>query len=148
MAIMPLFFALLPIVESICEIRGGDSFRIASDPEVQALEWEGWQKIALHGNKWNKALTVFFFHTMLGSALNGIFTLSYCLKIIQNVALELQDVKNSLNWTIFGVYNELLFTQNVIELASLAILNETFSVIFKHCVCYVDGCDSFLVNFY
>ena len=89
-------------------------------------------------------MTVFFFHTMLGSALNGIFTLSYCLKIIQNVSF----FKNSPKWTIFGIFNELLTTQNVIELASLAMLIETFSVIFKHCVCYVDGCDSFLVNFY
>ena len=40
--------------------------------------------------------------------------------------------KNSPTWIIFGIFNELLFPQNVNVTQSLAMLNETFSVIFKH----------------
>ena len=33
-----------------------------------------------------------------------------------------------------GIFNQLLYTQNVTELAWLAVLTETFTVIFKHLV--------------
>ena len=36
------------------------------------------------------------------------------------------------NRPIFGIFDELLSTQNVTSVGSLAMLNETFSVIFKH----------------
>ena len=76
---------------------------------------------------------------------------THCLKITQNVSYEffnfgifhqflsclvtlfdskLHVFKNSLKLTIFGILNKLLSTQNV-NVASLAMLNETFSVIFK-----------------
>ena len=49
---------------------------------------------------------------------------------------KLQIFKNSPKLTIFGIFNELLSTQNVM----LAMLNATFSVVFKHCakstICY------------
>ena len=44
---------------------------------------------------------------------------------------KLQIPKNAPKWTIFGIFNELLSTQNV-NLARFARKNETFSVIFKH----------------
>ena len=66
----------------------------------------------------------------------NMFTVAHCLKIIQNVAFEfwhfppifvllkltclvtlfdrkLQVFKNSPKWTIFGIFNQLLSTQNV-----------------------------------
>ena len=84
---------------------------------------------------------------------------TYCLKITQNVVFELLQFwhfspifvllkltclvtlfvfklkvfKNSPKLTIFGIFIELLSTQNV-NLTSLGMLNETFSVIFNHCV--------------
>ena len=78
--------------------------------------------------------------------------LSQCLKITQNVAVfklhfppifvflkvsnlvtlfdrKLQVFKNSSKLTIFDIFNQFLSTQNV----NVAMLNATFSVIFKHC---------------
>ena len=80
---------------------------------------------------------------------------AHCLKITQNVAFEfwhfspifvllkltclvtlfvfkLKVFKNSPKLTTFGIFIELLSTQNV-NLTSLKMLNETFPVIFKHC---------------
>ena len=49
---------------------------------------------------------------------------------------KIQVFKNSPKLTIFGIFNELLATQNV-NVARFArnvnLLTETFSVIFKHC---------------
>ena len=47
---------------------------------------------------------------------------------------NLQVFKNSPKLTNFGIFKELLSTHNV-NVALLAILNETFSVIFKHFGC-------------
>ena len=50
---------------------------------------------------------------------------------------KLRVSKTRKNWTIFGIFNELLSTQNVNKRSSLrshfAMLNDTFIVIFKHC---------------
>ena len=78
---------------------------------------------------------------------------SHCLKITQNVEFNFlilafstnfcpikadlsgntvwpQAFKNTPKWTIFGIFIWLLSTQNE-NVASLAMLNETFAVIFK-----------------
>ena len=47
--------------------------------------------------------------------------------------------------SFFGVFDELLSTPNV-NLASLAMLNETFPVIFKHCVAKLCIWFSFIGN--
>ena len=61
-----------------------------------------------------------------------IFVLSKPTCLVTLFDRKLQVFKNSPKWTILGISNKLLSTQNVIKLASLAMLNETFSVIFKH----------------
>ena len=55
-----------------------------------------------------------------------------CLKITENVSFKFSE---TCHLTIFGIFNELLSTQKV-NLDSLALLNETFSMIFKHCGFY------------
>ena len=47
---------------------------------------------------------------------------------------KLQFFKKSPKWTIFGILINFCPLKLKIQLASLAILNETFSMIFKHCV--------------
>ena len=59
------------------------------------------------------------------------FSINFCpIKIDMSVTLfdlKLQVFKNSTKWTIFGIFNQFLSTQNI-NVARF----ETFSVIFKH----------------
>ena len=105
----------------------------------------------------NETYSVIFNHcgfSTINGGLKKCVTLNtYFLKITQNVVFELlqfwhfspifvlikitclvtQVFRNSPKLTIFGIFIELLSTQNV-NLTSLGMLNETFSVIFNHCV--------------
>ena len=61
----------------------------------------------------------------------GISTIFCPIKIdLSGNTVGQQVFKNLPKWNIFGIFNELLSTQNV-WLASLAMVNETFSAIFK-----------------
>ena len=62
----------------------------------------------------------------------SIFVLLKVTCLVTLFDRKLQVFKNSPKLTIFGIFNEHLSTQSV-NVALLAMLNETFSVIFKHC---------------
>ena len=98
----------------------------------------------------------------------SFYICSHCLKITQNVAFvfwhfppffvslklnclvslidhKLEVFKNSPKWTIFGIFNQLLSTQNVNVARLLAM--RLFSVIFKHRVVAKIICQTCLSSF-
>ena len=78
-----------------------------------------------------------FFLALQKTSWNDAFSLTLTqLKVVSTVVENHPKCLIS-NWTISGIFNELLSTQNV-NVASLA-KNETFSVIFKHHVVLPKG---------
>ena len=99
--------------------------------------------MTLHNNKWGTTRTVAFPILWLGT------TMHYCLFHFNQLLKENWNMIESTklceqNWvgpenvwklpkmTLFGIFNQLLSTKNDSSLRSQC-LNETFSVIFKHC---------------
>ena len=88
----------------------------------------------MHGKKIRRKLPCSFLKTLITKSLTtyGIFKLriSQCLKITQNVSFVfLKLLKIEHFWLFYWTF---VYSKCKILLASLAMLNETFSVIFKH----------------
>ena len=76
-------------------------------------------------------LFIYIFHLFFTfSAVCSQFS-TVCLHFFSCLTARFRFSKKSPKLTIFGIFNELLATQNVMN---FAMFNETFSVIFKHSV--------------